>query len=104
MLSLCVFLLLSACRSACEDVADAQERDYCWYNQIQTLSTSDAPQVLALTQKIQDTVIRDAAILSWIQKNSKGLAATEGHALCQQLAQTERMMCERRLMSVHLNR
>lgn len=85
-------------------MSDPQKRDYCWYNQIQTLPTSDATQVLSLTQKMQDTVIRDAAILSWIQGHSKGLAATEGHALCQQLAQTERMMCERRLMSVHLNR
>ena len=97
-------LLLAACGRAPVD-CDAQTglvRDGCLGGRIGELAEPAA--VVTAAKAINDPLVRDAAVLHWVEDHRRGLAPADGQALCGLLSERERNTCQRRLSAPHLAR
>ncbi len=99
--------LLGACSGAaavdkdCEALV-AIEHDGCVHARVQRAST--ATEVLKLAPTIHDALVRDAALLQWVNAHRKSLPQREGQAICALLSPREQNACNRRLNAPHLSR
>ncbi len=104
--SACALIALGACGAAtgdkdCEALV-AIEHDGCVHARVQRAST--ATEVLELAPTIHDALVRDAALLQWVNAHRKSLPQREGQAICALLSPREQSACNRRLNAPHLSR
>jgi len=64
----------------------------------------DIEAVIGLANKIEDPIIRGAAIFRWIELHNREIPRERGRELCDILSDREKTSCERRLYSAHLQR
>ena len=83
--------LLACASSECDD-------DACWHERIQ--STPDLEVVEAALPRIEDPIVKSAALMGWIQRNEGDRDRVL--ALCEQLSGVDATMCSRRLDAAHL--
>jgi hypothetical protein len=104
--SACALIALWACGAAavdkdCEALV-AIEHDGCVHARVQRAST--ATEVLELAPTIHDALVRDAALLQWVNAHRKSLPQRDGQAICALLSPREQNACSRRLNAPHLSR
>lgn len=106
--SLVLVLLHGACALPAAQPADCaalpagRERDVCWQAEIGAVPPEAADTVPALVAEIEDPVVRDAAVLTWLDDNRDRVSPRQGEALCRLLHATRAQSCLRRLQAAHL--
>ncbi len=89
----------------CNSLSTVPERDRCRYQQLMALPADRVEEALVLAPTLEDPIVRGAAIVGWVQKNSRSLSQKGGDALCNLLSKnSERTACKRRFSAAHLQR
>jgi hypothetical protein len=88
--------------AVCAAMDAGAARDVCWKGVIDAAPAEAWSAVVEHGGKIEDPVVRGAAIFGWVRSRT-GLPA-EAAAVCQLLEGAERAACERRVQSAHLQR
>ena len=105
-----IVLLLLGCLGTsggedCSTLSTAPERDRCRYQELMALPADRVEEALLLAPTLEDSIVRGAAIVGWVQKNSRSLSQEGGDALCNLLSKnSERTACKRRFSAAHLQR
>ena len=89
---------------SCDSMATGPAHDECFHDQLLNSAASDIELVIVLANKIDDPIIRGAAIFRWIELHNREIPRDRGRALCEILSDREKTSCERRLYSAHLQR
>ena len=103
-------LLFVACgpaptqQAGCDAIPTGQALDECLYNETLQTEASELSRVIEIATKIEDPIIRGAAVFRWIEAHNREVPPKEGQALCDVLSSSEIISCERRLYSAHLQR
>lgn len=103
-------LILTGCRGtatgpdACAAMQPGRQRDECWRDQVELLPVDQAGRLPELVQPIADPVIRDAAVLSWLEQHGQAISPDQAEATCDLLDESRAHMCRRRLQSAHLQK
>ncbi len=104
--SACALIALGACGAAAVDkdcaALPALDHDGCVHARVQR--ASNAAEVLTLAPTIHDALVRDAALLQWVNAHRKSLPQRDGQAICALLSPREQSACNRRLNAPHLSR
>ena len=97
-------LLLSACGGAdCSQLADAKERDWCFYEKASTAAQKDDLHgAMGSIQAIQDVTVRAAAADKLIMAAPSGLSAQGAGDICQTLPEPQSSSCIRTWSRPHL--
>ncbi len=97
--------LVTTGEQRCNSLATAPERDRCRYQELMALPADRVDEALLLAPTLEDPIVRGAAIVGWVQKNSRSLSQEGGEALCNLLSKnSERTACKRRFSAAHLQR
>ncbi len=88
----------------CEDFKESALRDECLHNEIVKLNARELPTVIVKAKLIEDTMIRGAAVSSWVRDHNNEITQRKGMKLCELLDGRDRFYCVRRLSSPHLKR
>lgn len=88
----------------CANEAPGLEQDACLHDQVLATPAAQLDVALVLLGRINDPVIRSAAIFTWVSTNNRELTPERGMSMCRLLEGRERNTCERKLQSVHLRR
>lgn len=100
-----VLLVLAACGPVpCDELAEVRDRDRCLYDEIAALPATEAAGVVDRAGRIEDAMIRGAAVSAWIAAHANKITSEQGAALCKLLDGRDQSYCERRLSSPHLQR
>ena len=113
-----IFAFLSACGSNgvsvengdyskiddCSVVQESMKRDECYHDKIRELSSKSMNEVLSIAAKIEDRMVRGAAVSAWVKENNSNINQQQGKQLCKMLDGRDRFYCMRRLSSPHLKR
>jgi hypothetical protein len=89
---------------SCETATQGPARDECLHDQLMSSGAPDIEIVIELASRIDDPIIRGAAIFRWIEIHNREIPRERGRALCEILSDREKTSCERRLYSAHLQR
>lgn len=84
--------------------ATGLDRDRCLHDELIALPASDPDAVIAKAGEISDSMMRSAAVSSWVQSHVNEVPMDKGRELCDLLDGRDRGYCERRLSSPHLKR
>jgi hypothetical protein len=87
------FVLLAAC---------APCGDKCLHDDAIAAATPD--EVVQITAQIADPIVRDAAVLQWIELHRGAVSPADSQHLCGILSPAEAQTCQRRAVSAHLQR
>ena len=88
----------------CDSMEQGQLQDECFHDQLMSTAAANIELVIELANKIEDPIIRGAAIFRWIETHNREIPRERGRALCEILSDREKTSCERRLYSAHLQR
>jgi len=91
-------------RNECDDRQTGLERDTCLYEQIQALGGTDVDEVRDIAQTIDDSVVRSAAVDSWLREHRGTVATDKGIGLCELLEPAAYGRCRRWFSAAHLQR
>ena len=99
-------IALMACGGGepCASEAPGMDLDACLHDQVLATPATALDVALVLLGRIEDPVIRSAAIFTWVSQNNRDLTPERGMSMCRLLDGRERNTCERKLQSVHLRR
>lgn len=89
---------------SCEREAAGMDRDLCLHDRVLALPGAEAARALELAGRIEDPVVRGAAVFTWVIQNNREIEPRSGQALCALLTGQERETCTRKLSQVHLRR
>lgn len=101
-----VLCLLAACggRTDCASLEAGLARDTCNHDAVLAIPADQLDRALTTVSKIEDPVVRGAAVFTWVSQNNRELNPQRGMSMCRLLDGRERVTCERKLSSVHLRR
>lgn len=106
-----ILWLLLACTQSpdptpnCADLSSVQERDQCRYQAFTALEPTRIDDAFAQAGAFEDPIVRGAAVVGWVQKNSREISQDGGERLCEILEKTsEQAACKRRFSAAHLQR
>ncbi|MFT5682748.1 MAG: hypothetical protein ACI8RZ_003672 [Myxococcota bacterium] len=108
MKSLMLIVLLSACdggepaAQTCDTMAAGLDRDQCFYDEIKAIPGAGIEDVLTRANLIQDRIVRQASVISWMKAHLNEIPRDRGQALCQMLDGQDQSYCMRQLSSPHL--
>ncbi len=102
--ALLILALPSCSRDECDDHPEGLERDTCVFEQIQALGADDVGRVRVLAGTIEDSVVRSAAVDSWLRDHRATLTNEDGLALCDLLEPAAWGRCRRWFFAAHLHR
>ncbi len=88
----------------CAALTPQSVADRCWMDVLLTYGHDQVPEVVETAGRIQDPVIRGAAVFGWIELNADKAAPTNAAAVCDVLEGPNRRVCDRRQKSHHLQR
>ena len=88
----------------CSKIEKSISRDECYHDKIQGLKSSKMNEVIEMAKKIEDRMIRGAAVSAWVKENNSNINQQQGKQLCEMLDGRDRFYCMRRLSSPHLKR
>ena len=103
-----LMVLLSACDGSepapktCAELPAGLERDQCLHREIDALPGAQLEDVLVKAGQIQDPIVRQAALYSWVEAHNNEIPRDRGQALCQMLDGRHQSHCLRLLSSPHL--
>ena len=86
----------------CLEIENAHDRDACYMNEIQMHPSSEMNAVIEKGKRIEDSMIRGAAISAWVRDNNNQINQVQGKQLCMLLDGRDRSYCMRRFSSPHL--
>jgi hypothetical protein len=78
------------------------ERDGCLHAHVQHVTA--AAEVAAIAPTFGDPLVRDAALIQWLNAHQKSISPRNGQAICALLSPREQNACNRRLNAPHLSR
>ena len=88
----------------CSAITDAQKRDLCFHDELVKLPPSQIAEVISTAKKMEDAMVRGAAVAEWIKLYNNKINQQQGQELCKLLDGRDRSYCLRRLSSPHLKR
>ena len=88
----------------CVQITESLKRDSCYHEEIKTMSGKELSKVIEKAKKIEDIIIRGAAVEGWMVEHLKDINPKKGGELCALLDGRAMSYCQRRLSSPHLNR
>ncbi len=80
------------------------EVDRCHMDEVLALGHDQVDAVVETARRIQDPVIRGAAVFGWIDANATRTAPEDAVKVCEVLEGPNRRICDRRQKSWHLQR
>jgi hypothetical protein len=95
-------LLCGACGSAPQGGPAGVGDDVAVHREIQTLGPESLARVSELAAGIQDPVVREAAVLGWLNTNFLHLSPGQAGALCGLLEPGAQTQCTRQAEAAHL--
>ena len=108
MSPLMLTMLLTACDGSepipptCDEMAAGLAKDQCYHQEIASLPGAQIEDVLTKAGLIQDSIVRQAAVYSWVEDHNNEISRDRGQALCQMLDGRHQSHCLRLLSSPHL--
>ncbi|GEM_PF-7017022 len=88
----------------CASLTPQATADRCWMDQLLGLPHDPVGAVVETARRIQDPVIRGAAVFGWIDLNATKSAPADAARVCEVLEGPNRRICDRRQKSWHLQR
>jgi hypothetical protein len=88
----------------CVQMVTGMGRDSCFAAELKALPPTDVDAVLAKAQLIEDMMIQQEAVSTWITHNAPMLEPQTGTRVCKLLTTRDASYCLRRLSSPHLKR
>ena len=88
----------------CEKLEEGTERDTCWMDRALAARSDDYETFSRNIQQIDDILVRDAAAMHWVSRNSASMTREQGDQLCGMLESKSRSACIRKFNAVHLQR
>ncbi len=89
----------------CDSPEAAADRDRCRYQSFMSLDPTRISDALSAAGAFEDPIVRGAAVVGWVQKNSREISQEGGGQLCEVLQKTsEQAACKRRFSAAHLQR
>ena len=89
----------------CEELQNAQARDTCRYQAFMELTPNQIDEAVSTAEAFEDSIVKGAAIVGWVQKHSREISPEGGEQLCEILTKTsEQAACKRRFSAAHLQR
>jgi len=88
----------------CTEMVRGMARDACLATELKALPPTDVDAVLAKARQVEDTMIQQEAVSTWITINAPHIEPQEGTRLCNLLTTRDASYCLRRLSSPHLKR
>ncbi len=83
---------------------EGDERDHCYKDEVLALDASQIDEVKSRSELIQDEMIRQFAVSSWVEAHANEISLDQGRVLCDLLEGRDASYCLRRLSSPHLQR
>ncbi len=74
--------------------------DVCWHEAVE--ATDDVVVVADAVRRIEDPIVRSAAVMGWIQRHGDTADRDAVLGLCAQLSGEDEQLCTRRLEAAHL--
>ena len=88
----------------CSTITDSKNKDLCFHDQVVAMNASQISEVITIAKKMEDAMIRGAAVAEWIKLYNNDINQQQGQELCKLLDGRDRSYCLRRLSSPHLKR
>lgn len=89
----------------CDSLPAAADRDRCRYQSFMSLDPTRISDALSAADAFEDPIVRGAAVVGWVQKNSGEISQEGGKQICEVLQKTsEQAACKRRFSAAHLQR
>ena len=88
----------------CSTIAASKDKDLCFHDQVVSMNASQINEVITIAKKMDDAMIRGAAVAEWIKLYNNDINQQQGQELCKLLDGRDRSYCLRRLSSPHLKR
>lgn len=86
------------------DAKAGMERDRCLHDELRAIPGSQPDEVARNASRINDPMIRGAAVSGWVAEHVDELPVEKGQTLCELLEGRDKSYCHRRLSSPHLQR
>ena len=105
-----IWMLFLACSttksnpSDCSALTEQRQKDECYHNALLKISSTELPKLIEQAKKIEDPLIRGAAVSAWVRDHNDEITQKQGMDLCELLDGRDRFYCMRRLSSPHLKR
>lgn len=99
-----LYILGCGAGEPCARYAEGMDRDACLHDQVLASPPAEVASVISLARRIDDPVVRGAAVFSWVNTHNRELDPKAAEPLCLLLEGRERASCSRKLSSVHLRR